>query len=117
MSESIADLNAKKRNKNAKHSDFPVGTKVKIVTVCRDMHFWFGETGKVTANRGEGSYLGVTVKLDTPRTYEASKEWPFTAEWSMKEFNFQPEDLKLLTPKKKARKPWKCFVCRGKGTI
>lgn len=97
MSRSIADLNEERRNKNAKHSDFPVGTAVKIVTVCRDFHFWYGETGIVTENKGGGSYLGITVKLDEPRVYDGNE---FTGgDWTLTEFHFQPEDLRVLKRK------------------
>lgn len=98
MSKSISQLNDERRNKKAKHSDFPVGTAVKIVTVCRDFHFWYGETGIVTENKGGGSYLGIRVKLDEPRVYEGNE---FTSgEWTLETFNFNPEDLRARRKRK-----------------
>ena len=108
MSKSVADLNEERRNKKAKHSDFPVGTAVKIVCACQDFHFWYGETGIVTKNKGGGSYLGITVKLDVPRTYEGDGQWPPNCKtWTLTEFNFNPEDLRRRYKKRKSF--WKRF--------
>jgi hypothetical protein len=98
---SISDLNDQRINKKAKHSDFPIGSKVKIVAVCRDFHFWYGETGTVIENKGVGSYIGITVKLDKPRVYEAGS-WPDDKEQVMETFNFEPEDLRLIKKRKKS---------------
>lgn len=83
---SLAELNQRRMNHAAKREDFPVGTKVQIVCVCRDFHFWYDETGVVTSNKDE--YLGITVKLDEPRRYEGGQV--------LTHFGFRPQDLVVL---------------------
>lgn len=72
------------------YDDFPIGTDVKIITLCQDFHFFYGETGKVISN--EGRYLSIIVEYDEPRKYEDG-----TIE---KTFNFNPSDLAWFDRKK-----------------
>jgi len=74
MGESVYEMNQRVLNHNAKYEDFPVGTRVKIVTLCEDFNFFYGETGVVTKNTG--GYLGITVKFDEPRQFEATVGCP-----------------------------------------
>ncbi len=48
--------------------DFPIGTRVKIITRYEDFTFFYGETGKVIKN--SGNYLGISVRFDKPRHYK-----------------------------------------------
>jgi len=76
-----------------KYSDFPVGTKVQIITPMCDFHCFYDETGVVVANKERylGRYLGIEVRLDTPRHYNDG-----TMHIS---FNFEPEDLYVIKDK------------------
>lgn len=70
-----------------KYSDFPIGSKVKVITVCQDFNFFHGnETGIVTDNTGK--YLGIKVKFDIVRKFDNGS--------IQKDFNFEPSDLVLL---------------------
>ena len=71
---------------NNTYTDFPVETKVKIIALCQDFNFFFGETGVVIRNC-EG-YLGIIVKYDETRHY---KDGSTETSW-----NFNPEDLLVL---------------------
>lgn len=68
---------------HTRYSDFPVGTKVQIVTPYQDSSFFYGETGHVIRN--EGGYLGIIVEFDRPRR--------FTDGSVQESFNFEPGDL------------------------
>ena len=87
MNKSIYDTNQEAKVKfktlDNTYEMFPVGTKVKIICVCQDFNFFFGETGIVTKNTGE--YLGINVKFDEPRHFENGS--------IQTDFNFKPEDL------------------------
>ena len=87
MSKTIKQLHDEYVNKyhtnNNSYDDFPVGTRVKIITPCQDFHFFYGEEGIVVDNKKE--YLGIEVRYDKPRHYEDG-----TIETG---FNFNPKDL------------------------
>lgn len=83
MNKSIKDLNEKVQNYDVSFADFPIGQKVKVVSVCVDFLFTEGETGIVVRNNGK--YLGIIVKLDDVRIGN-EKDW--TNEWG-----FNPKDL------------------------
>ena len=69
---------------NYKHSDFPLGSKVQIISYMVDFHFFRGtETGTVIKNNG--GYLGINVQLDKPRHYESGHIMTY--------FNFNPNNL------------------------
>lgn len=104
MSKSVYDINQERKTKygtlNNKASMFPVGTPVQIICVAQDFNFFTGnETGIVTRNDGKGSMI--IVKFDEPRQFEGG--------YIQKEFNFQPDDLRLLN-----KKPDTCPHCGGK---
>ena len=90
MSKTVADIREERikeyKTENNTYDDFPVGTKVKIITPCEDFYFWYGETGIVIKNKH--SYLGIIVKLDEPRHFEDG--------YIQKEFNFEPKSLVVL---------------------
>lgn len=92
MPRSLHDANedARKEYATTKNdfADFPVGTDVKIISHCVDMHFFYGEFGKVTENREE--YLGITVEFDKPRKFKGG--------WTQNDFNFGPSDLLKMPP-------------------
>lgn len=61
---SLAEACDKIRNHEAKHSDFPIGTRVKVSTYHENMHFFDAtETGTVIRNFEEDPY-GIAVKFD-----------------------------------------------------
>lgn len=68
------------------YADFPVGTKVRIVTPYLDSYFWFGETGEVVANSGQD--LGITVQFDKPRKFKGG--------YVQTDFGFDPENLAVV---------------------
>lgn len=68
---------------NYKFNDFPVETKVKIISKVVDFYFWYGETGEVIKN--DGDYLGIEVQLDSPRHFEDG--------YIQTSFNFNPDNL------------------------
>lgn len=105
MSKSLYEANQEVLNHNATYDDFPVGTRVKIVTLCEDFNFFYGETGVVTKNTGK--YLGINVKYDTPREYE---DGHIEYEW-----NFKPQSLEVIErkPCKFLNKLWYDFY-RGR---
>jgi len=77
---------AKKKNNtlNNTYSDFPVGTRVKVITLGQDMTFFRGdETGIVIRNHMR--YLGIIVQFDEALHY--------TDGFIRTEFNFEPSDL------------------------
>ena len=90
MSRTLADINDDNiRAYNTEHNtfeDFPIGTRVKIITPCEDFTFFNGETGTVIKNSGE--YLGIRVKYDKPRRY---KNGAIETDWS-----FNPQSLAIL---------------------
>lgn len=66
---------------------FPVGSRVQIICVACDHHFFDGsEEGKVIRN--ENRYLSIIVEFDEPRHFEGGG--------IQKEFGFNPDDLILL---------------------
>jgi len=77
-----------KKYKTSKNTfdDFPIGTRVKIITPMEDFTFFYEEEGTVIENKYR--YLGIKVEFDTPRKYEDGTE--------LKYFNFQPESLYVL---------------------
>lgn len=70
---------------NYTFDDFPVGTRVEIVTPMEDFTPFFNEKGIVINNRH--SYLGIKVQLDEPRHY---------TDGYIEIFNFNPESLKPI---------------------
>jgi len=78
----IAELR-KEKESNCTFSDFPIGTKVQVVTPCEDMFFFYDETGVVTKNTG--GYLGINVKFDEPRNFKGG--------YIQYDFNFNPKSL------------------------
>jgi len=96
MSESIAEIHKRVLNHGATWKDFPVGTKVKIVCLCRDFYFFYGETGVVT--QSSDKYLGIVVTFDEPRHFESTVGSP--TGYVQYQFGFKPEDLVVIyTPK------------------
>jgi hypothetical protein len=90
MTKSIYDLTkeAKEKHKTTKNTYdmFPVGTKVKIITLGQDFNFFYGETGMIIKNTG--TYLGLMVEYDMPRYFidgHVERKW-----------NFNPDDLIIL---------------------
>ncbi|MFA5695953.1 MAG: hypothetical protein WC917_00610 [Bacilli bacterium] len=64
---------------------FPVGTKVKVITIWQDFSYFIGnETGIVIKNH-KNIRLGIIVKFDYPVEY--------TDGTTLNEFNFEPTDL------------------------
>ena len=88
MSKSIADLNREAASKHV-FSDFSVGDTVKVVTLCQDFRFFYGETGEVI--RLTDKYLGIIVAVN------GGSRGVF-------EFNFNPADLMIIL-KAKAPEP------------
>jgi hypothetical protein len=90
MSRSLYQANQDRLNHTAKYSDFPVGSRVKVVCLCQDFYFFNPDTentkGTVIANSNK--YLGIVVKWDEPREYEEG--------YIQTTFNFAPSDLRLL---------------------
>ena len=86
MDEEAKDKHGTRSNK---YDDFPVGTHVKVICVCQDHHFFWGETGTVIKNTG--SYLGICVKFDEPRQ--------FTDGSVQETFGFNPDDLIIIDNK------------------
>lgn len=72
-------------------ADFPIGTRVKVVSKCVDFHFFNGETGTVIRNSGK--YLGIIVLFDSRRLI---KNFNGTQTWEQKEFGFNPQNLQPL---------------------
>lgn len=98
MSKSVYQINEEARIKyktsGNKYTDFPVGTKVKIICKAQDSYFFKGdETGIVTKNTGR--YLGIIVKFDKPRHFEHG--------YIQKDFNFEPNDLIITEEEQKMR--------------
>lgn len=97
MSKSVWDLHQEAIQKygtaDNTFADFPVGTKVKIITPCEDHYFFYGETGVVIRNSGR--YLGIIVEFDEPRRFEGGHV--------QKEFNFAPSSLIKHTPEPRMR--------------
>lgn len=82
---SVADINDERRAKYKTLSNtykmFPVGTKVQVICVAQDFHFFSGkETGVVIRN--DGKYLGIIVKFDD--------------KYKRPDFNFEPKNLIVL---------------------
>ena len=71
--------------------DFPVGTKVKVITLFEDFMFFYGETGKVIRNKG--TYLSICVEFDEPRHFKGGH---IQTDW-----NFNPTSLCILDEKTK----------------
>ena len=65
---------------NQQYSDFPIGTRVEVITPSQDFHFFNHEQGKVIRNNN--SYLGIIVKFDK--------------KYKRPDFNFEPKDLYIL---------------------
>jgi hypothetical protein len=91
MSETLWHLNQKAKQKHKtfanQYSDFPVGSRVKIICIFQDYMFFTGhETGTVIANHYK--YLGIHVEFDEPR--QLRHESKYTS------FNFEPSDLILF---------------------
>jgi len=90
MSKSVYQLNEEAKIANKTHdnkfSDFSVGSRVKIICLGQDMHFFYGETGKVIKNTG--NYLGIIIQFDEPRHFKDGS--------IQKDFNFEPSDLLLI---------------------
>jgi hypothetical protein len=86
MTKSMYELKQELLNHNAVYSDFPIGTKVEIVTPMEDMHFFFNETGTVISS--ENGYLKIKVKFDKPRIFEDG--------YIQESFNFNPKSLKVI---------------------
>jgi hypothetical protein len=91
MSKTVADENLERKTAygtlNNTFKMFPVGTRVKIICVCRDMTFFKGnELGTVSKNSGD--YLGIIVDFD---------DIDFS-------FNFAPEDLIVIREAEKMTK-------------
>jgi hypothetical protein len=86
-SKSVWDINEEAKDKyntrNNKFSDFPIGTKVKVICAGQDMHFFYGETGVIIKNSGQ--YLGIIVQFDKPRYFKNGAK--------QESFNFAPDDL------------------------
>lgn len=95
---SLREANQKVLNKGAKHSDYSVGDRVKVVCLCQDFYFFNPETQntKGTVIRNSGSGIGIIVKWDEPREYEDGH--------IQEEFNFGPEDLIKLQEENKELK-------------
>lgn len=73
-------------SKHTDYHDFPVGTKVRIVSKVVDFCFFYGETGIVTRNSGQ--YLGIVVRFDEVRNFsDGTKQL---------DFNFCPQNLELI---------------------
>ena len=72
------------------YDDFPIGTKVKIITRCEDFMFFYGETGKVIRNNGQ--YLGICVEFNKPRYFEDRQ--------MQTGFNFNPQSLYISSEEK-----------------
>ena len=78
--------------KNNTFDMFPVGTRVKVITLAQDFRFFEGnETGVVVRNTGEK--LGIIVKLDEPIKYDDDN--------IITEFGFNPDDLIVLEEEEK----------------
>jgi len=93
---SVYDLNEEAREKHGtlynRYSNFPVGTRVKIICIAQDFNFFNGdETGEVVENKGR--YLGVIVRFDFPRHFENG--------YTQYTFNFEPKDLVKIKEEKK----------------
>lgn len=74
-------------------TDFPVGTKVKVICGMQDFRAFDGETGVVVRNNG--GYIGIIVLLEDGS-----------------EFNFDPQDL-IITEGAE----YKCTRCGHSGII
>lgn len=85
-------------NPEAKYSDFPLGSKVKVVCDMQDFHCFYGETGKVIKN----DKRDIIVEFDTPRKLIGNERDVFGERcWRsniflQKTFNFKPSDLEKL---------------------
>jgi hypothetical protein len=87
MGKSVFDVDKEKKLlyntiKNT-YDMFPVGTRVRVVTVCQDFNFFYDETGIVTKNTG--GYLGITVTFDEERKFVNGSVQTC--------FSFEPDDL------------------------
>ena len=93
MNKSLLDLGNELRKKNKTDNNtftqFPVKTRIKVISLCVDFSFFYGETGVVIENFGR--YLGIIVEFDTPRKYRNGTV--------QKTFNFNPKDLKIINDK------------------
>jgi hypothetical protein len=88
--DSVYDLGvkARKNNKteNNKYWQFPVNTRVVVISPCVDFTFFYNEKGVVIKSTNE--YFGIRVKFDKPRYYADGT--------ILYDFNFNPEDLKVI---------------------
>mgnify|MGYP001609864363 FL=1 len=73
-------------------TDFPVGTRVKVVSHAVDFYFFYGEAGVIVSNTGK--YLGISVRLDAPRGFKSENE--FEDGYIQTEFGFNPNNLEVL---------------------
>lgn len=97
-SRTLAEVNAELRDPSNTFEDFPVGTRVQVMCVSQDFHFFDGnELGLVVVNHGR--YLGIVVQFDKPRHYKSSIQ---------KTFCFNPEDLRRID------RPNYCKTCGQK---
>ena len=91
MSKSLWDVNEERKSsfktKNNTYSDFPVGTKVRVICICQDFVFFGGhETGTVISN--EDRYLSIIIEFDDPIYFKDGTV--------LKSFNFNPDDLIII---------------------
>lgn len=105
MGKSVADLSLERKRKhgtlNNMYSTFAINSRVQVITLGRDFNYFDGtEEGTVVKNHFR--YLGIIVKFDKPRRFEGG--------YTQTTFNFEPEDLKLLSgncPIKGCKRTWK----------
>ncbi len=103
MNRTIADMQREQEKlygtKNNTFQDFPVGTKVKVITPMEDFTAFNGDTGEVIHNKGR--YLGISVKLDKPFSIRYADGIT-----KITSFNFNPKSLCILNSgtQDKARK-------------
>lgn len=102
MGKSVYDLDKEAKEKHDTldntYAEFPIGTPVKIICLCQDHYFFYGETGKVVKNTGQ--YLGITVDFDEPRKFQGG--------YIQRDFNFQPADLLPIRAEKDCACPARC---------
>jgi len=92
MSRSLGEANDAVLNHKGQFSDFPVGSRVKVVCLFQDMYFFNSETQNTngTVIRNSGEYIGIIVEWDEPRHYESHIQT---------DFNFGPKDMiRLVEP-------------------
>ena len=81
----IKEEKKKFKTENQTFADFPVGTRVRVISPHVDFRFFRGtETGMVSKNSGRS----IIVEFDTPMVYEDGHK--------VYDHNFDPDDLVIL---------------------